>query len=487
MSKKNEYLAQVMEEQAEVEAKLRKRAPAPAMARRAAFGGVAGGSGHPPELNMTADGAASSGAITPETPAVDVRITGFGWWKNIIVPPNAYVVHTRRGHKEPLHCGLGVSFRYYPVSDAYLVVPATMQTLIVNARCICQEKQGILVQGYVQWVIDDFSIAYKQLDFSDTVDPLRVVNTQLTEQAEAVIKDTVASMSLETVLADRQPIVKELTQRLRNLMEGEDGGGGLGLRIVTVQIKEAIVSSATLWETLQRPFRAERARLARTAELDQEAVISDQERRYQKSQESQQIQLESELAVLKSKADAERFDQENKEQVRREVLEAQTEAERFDREQQERVRREALDAQAEADSFDRQQQEEARRAQIEAEAIVNSLEFERQKEQTQAELDLLRLKHQLSVQQETFEAQDRQRQAEITTQGLEHRLDNELSAERIQQQLIENLPKILQHLPQPNELRTISFNGTDAVGESLTAILRLIQTLSQTKEVESEH
>src|SRR5689334_12606911 len=56
--------------------------------------------------------------------AVDARITGFWRWKTVIVPPNAYVVHTRRGQKDPLHLGLGVSFRYNPYTDAFLVVPA---------------------------------------------------------------------------------------------------------------------------------------------------------------------------------------------------------------------------------------------------------------------------------------------------------------------------------------------------------------------------
>ena len=68
-----------------------------------------------------------------------------------------------------------------------LVIPAAMQTIIINARCIGVERQGILVQAYVQWIIDDISVAYKKLDFSDAEDPMRVVNVQLREQAEAAI------------------------------------------------------------------------------------------------------------------------------------------------------------------------------------------------------------------------------------------------------------------------------------------------------------
>src|SRR5215469_14322800 len=172
----------------------------------------------------------------PPAASVEVRITGWWRWRTVIVPPNAHVVHTRRGHPEPLHIGLGVSFRFNPAKDSFLVVPGTMQTILINAHCICRELQGLLVQGYVQWIVADFATAYKKLDFSDAEDPMRVVNVQLREQAEAAIKDKVATMGIDEVLSDKQPIIEELTARLRHVAEGEgDADKGLGLRIVTVQ------------------------------------------------------------------------------------------------------------------------------------------------------------------------------------------------------------------------------------------------------------
>src|SRR6185369_12787721 len=223
-------------------------------------------------------------ALENLSPAVNVRVTGFWRWKTVIVPPNAYVIHTRRGHDRPLHLGLGISFRFNPYSDSFLVVPSTMQTIMINAYCICKELQGLLVLGYVQWIIADFSTAYKKLDFTDVEDPMRVVNVQLREQAEAAIKDKVATMGIDEVLSDKQPIIEELTARLRSVAEG--GGKsdtGLGLRIVTVQIKEAVVSSARLWENLQKPFRSDRHRLARLAEIESEEAISVREAETQKT------------------------------------------------------------------------------------------------------------------------------------------------------------------------------------------------------------
>src|SRR5262245_18767304 len=107
----NEYLNQVVQEQARVEGELRgrrragpKQAPDPAP-QAAAPGAVLFDAGSDYDLGE---------APAPAGNAVDYRVTGWWRWKTVVVPPNAYVVHTRRGHPEPLHLGLGVSFRYNP-------------------------------------------------------------------------------------------------------------------------------------------------------------------------------------------------------------------------------------------------------------------------------------------------------------------------------------------------------------------------------------
>src|SRR5262249_27056140 len=224
----NSYLGEVLEQQRQVESDLkRKMAPAPmAMAQRARSGSGA-----------TAEPVGGH--------AIEYRITGWWRWKAVVVPPNVYVVHTRAKREKPITIGMGRSFSFNPYKDAFIVIPAAMQTIVINARCICLERQGILVQAYVQWIIDDIEKAYQRLEFSDAEDPMRIVNVQLREQAEAAVKDKVATMRIDEVLADKQPIIEELTTRLRAVAEG-DNKSGLGLKIVTVQIKEAVVSSTRL-------------------------------------------------------------------------------------------------------------------------------------------------------------------------------------------------------------------------------------------------
>ena len=306
---RNVYLDQVVAQQERLEQDLRSKARSPvAPAPAAAAGALA-----KRERALVSVGATQAGPST-----VSARVTGFWRWKTVLVPPNAFVVHTRRGRAEPLHVGLGISFRYNPATDSYLVVPGAMQTILINAYCICKELQGWSCRRTSSGSSRTSVPRTSKLDFSDPDDPMRLVNLQLREQAEAAIKDKVATLGVHEVLSDKQPIIEELTARLRDVAEGEGGSDrGLGLRIVTVQIKEAVVSSSRLWENLQKPFRSEQIRIARLAELGAEEAISEREMTAARQQETRQLDTDRELADLRARNDAVSFDREAAERVRR--------------------------------------------------------------------------------------------------------------------------------------------------------------------------
>lgn len=451
----NDYLEQVMAKQQRVEVDLRARRaaraahaqmfaelpPAPEVAgvprARTVFG--AGGG--------AAEAAAPGGTAGP----VDVRITGWWRWKTVVVPPNAHVVHTRRGHARPLHVGLGVSFGYNPAKDSFLVVPGTMQTIMINAYCICRELQGLLVQGYVQWIIADFATAYQKLDFTDAEDPMRVVNVQLREQAEAAIKDKVATMGIDEVLSDKQPIIEELTARLRSVAEGEgDADTGLGLRIVTVQIKEAVVSSRRVWENLQKPFRAERARIARLAELEAETVIAARERVTEREREAAQLATEAEIARLR----------------------AATEAETYDRDSAEAARR-----------VQREQATAREAAQLRHDTALHTAELDTVRLAREAEVDAARASHAAQAARREAEARiavedlrraaaNRQTEAELGFLAARQRVANETSQASLQARLIEALPQIAEKLPRPAELKSITIgNGAGGEGHALASLV----------------
>ncbi|MDY7231442.1 SPFH domain-containing protein [Hyalangium rubrum] len=456
---RNEYLDQVQEQQQRLEVDLKARKMASPMSVPAQAAGMAprrrGGMGAPPPPEM------------PGGNAVDVRVTGFWRWKNVVVPPNAYVVHTRRGHDKPLHIGLGVSFRFNPAIDSFLVVPGAMQTILINAHCICRELQGLLVQGYVQWIIEDFATAYKKLDFTDVDDPMRVVNVQLREQAEAAIKDKVATMSIDAVLSDKQPIIEELTARIRQVAEG--GGGsdkGLGLRIVTVQIKEAVVSSARLWESLQKPFRAERERVARLAGLETEEAISRRELQVKQERERSHLETEGELSQLRAHKDAEAYDRKQAEELRRQQRE------------EEAARTLAVERQQSA-----LHTAELHKARLAVETELAQLKHEAQaaqrKREAQASLEVLEAERTAGNKQKRFELE--------LLEARQHIL-NGLSPANVQSRLVELLPTIAEKMPQPQELRSFSI-GTGAgiqEGQALTSLVAQMMALVKALRPEAE-
>ncbi|MGK0358351.1 MAG: flotillin [Bradymonadia bacterium] len=398
----NEYLQQVVQNKVAVENQLRRKSPSSAAVQERGFAPIG----------------------APDTCAVPTRMTGMLWWRSVVVPPNAYVVHTRRGQTEPVTIGLGKSFRFHPRTDAYLAVPAALQTLVINANCICKERQGLLVQAYVQWTIDDFATAYRTLDFSDPIDPMQVVNVQLQEQAEATIKDTVATMSIDDVLSDKQPIIKELTHRLRGVTEGGTDRDGLGLRIVTVQIKEAVVSSTRLWKDLQRPFRAERASTARLAELGTSAEV--------RRREDADARVEAEQRISREAAIARRTGEEA------------------------------------AAAFEREIQEAARRAQVEAELAIQRAEQQRIIIEQDAQLARLRLQTRLAMEALEDEANHAKALRALELDERRQAVANAVTPAQVRVRLVEQLPAIAAALPRSENSTTVSVGEAGA----LTGLVR---------------
>lgn len=465
----NSYLGEVLQQQQRVESdlKVRKRAaiaspmqamnmPAPAPgAAAAAFGGDAGGGG----------GNGGRG--------VDFRITGWWRWKTVVVPPNVYVVHTRRGAEKPVHIGMGMSFSFNPYTDAFLVIPAAMQTIVINARCICTERQGILVQAYVQWIIDDIETAYKKLDFSDTDDPMRIVNVQLREQAEAAIKDKVATLKIDEVLADKQPIIEELTTRLRGVAEGSKGSG-LGLKIVTVQIKEAVVSSTRLWENLQKPFRAERERLARMAELETERQIASRELEIREARETAELTTERAIGKQKAEADRETYDRTQAEAARRANVELETERNAI----VEKNATQKAKQQGEMELALHRMEMEERRLKAEVATIAQQkahdlAEADRKKAQAQAAL---------ALEEEASKAHTAMSERDLSLLKAKREIENQLSEANVRSQLVAKLPEIAAKLPAPKELRSVSISGDGGPASQLTGLLESVMALLEARK-----
>ena len=426
---KNEYLEEVLQQKREVDEELRTK-PAPNV--------------------LVAASASRSriGAPATTSRAIDYRVTGFFMWKTVVVPPNVYAVQTRRGRGEAIHVGLGESFRFNPYTDAFLLIPAAVQTLIINANCRCRELQGVMVQAYVQWGIGDIGVAYKRLDFSDVADPMRIVNVQLREQAEATIKDKVATMGIDEILSDKQPIIEELTSRLRMVVEGDSEGSGLGLKIVTVQIKEAVVSSTTLWENLQKPFRAERENVARKAELRNRQEIETRERQVSRETALAELEIADELAQRRQAGERATFDREHAEAQRRHQLEQAAEQQRIAEQNATERARLSGELALRLAAVD----DELLRITKEVEALVGRRPLD------EAEAERARTAAALSIELESSQhtAAAARRDIDLAIARKQRVIDNDLSEAHVRARLIAQLPEIAERMPTPGELRTVS-------------------------------
>jgi hypothetical protein len=263
------------------------------------------------------------------------------------------------------------------------------------------------------------------------------------------------------VLSDKQPIIEELTARLRAVAEGEgDRDQGLGLRIVTVQIKEAVVSSSRLWENLQKPYRAEQERLARLAELTAADAISEREMTVDRARETRRIADERELADLRHRSDAAGFDRDTAERVRRAGREQEDARTLADLENETAVHALALQR-------DRQEQEhEVNRSRIAGEQALRAL---------RQEGDLAVARAQAAADhEEAVLALDRDR--------IRGDIANAQSEANIQAQLVERLPEIVAKMPKPTEVRAVTIGGTDGttVGGLVAELAAVVGALRDT-------
>ncbi len=456
----------------------------------------------------------SSEELQLEKEPIKVRITGFGIWKRVIVPPNVYVIHTRIGKKAPLTIGLGVSFNYNPDKDAFMVVPAAMQTIGVVANCITKEKQGINILAYLQWQINDFAKAYKKLDFSELRDPLGIVNAQLREQAEAAIKDKIATMSVEEVLTDKAPIIKELTNRLKAVAEGERSENdstdeGLGIKITTVQIREAIVSSESLWTDLQSPFRNELRKKSRFSFLENENEIKQKEFDSKLLIETGQSKTDLEIELIRQKKMTEINEIKIKEEALRFALEQQnvqtntnlqertklTEKESFDRlvakENEISFKREIENINIETKL--EESKLEFKTKQIEQQAIIQAKEaelnilkenqrIEEEKLQYNAILAKKNAEHTMALKVEEekrmLEIKLEQQRAEIERFRLE--IQNLKNSQVLMSELISELPKIAAEMPKINELKVIQTGNEDQTTSAMTNFIAKILSIGET-------
>jgi hypothetical protein len=238
---------------------------------------------------------------------------------------------------------------------------------------------------------------------------------------------------------------------------------GLGLKIVTVQIKEAVVSSTRLWENLQKPFRAEREKLARMATLGADAEIARQELATREARERAEMEVERQLALIRDAQERERYDHESAEKARRHQLEQQAEQ----RVVAERTATDKARREAELELALQQFELAARRIASELEAVGREAELDRVK----AEREHARAAAAVQVENLVHEGTSVRAERDVGLFQRRRQAENDLSEGHVRSQLIALLPAIASCLPKPEELRAVNIGSDGGTTGSLLGFL----------------
>ena len=286
-----------------------------------------------------------------------------------------------------------------------------------------------------------------------------------------------------------------------------------------MQIKEAVFSSAKLWENLQKPFRAERQQVARLAELSAESIIQTQEMEHERVRTTNQLQSESEINKLRAEKEAESFDREQIEKSRRQqkeqellrqIMVEQTVTAKQEQEEKRLLEEVTLKnnlaletARMEAKYEEFLKQNALRIAQVakEIESANAIAEFDQVRLEKESQLAKLKateeiaqktitMKGELDLQEILHQSNNRQTEIEIAFESSRQKILNSISANHLGTQLIDALPSIVEKLPKPNELKSISIGGDSQpinnLSNLMAQLMAIISTFTRDNQIAKE-
>mgnify|MGYP006278297129 CR=1 FL=1 len=246
-----------------------------------------------------------------------IAVLGIWCYKKfyISVKPDEYVIHYGRGGMVK-HCGRGISFFCWP-GETYIAVPSTIRDVNFCADQITQEKQGVRVQGFMAYRIDDFEKAYQTLDLRsrsakvllsaeknvdnkdyssktrettfklDPDDPLAKTDLVLRRLAESVVRHEVSNKTVDEMISEREAVIESMKDQIAPTV------ARWGLVVETIEFTEVWIRSRELFENLQAEYRND-------VRLKAEQSTASTERNISESK------LESEREIARIEAETQR-------------------------------------------------------------------------------------------------------------------------------------------------------------------------------------
>jgi regulator of protease activity HflC (stomatin/prohibitin superfamily) len=228
-------------------------------------------------------------------------ISRYPFVRHLRAETSAHVLHYRRGRLK--RSGRGLSFWFSPMSASIAEVPVDDREVTIAVTARTADYQDVSVQGVVGYRVIDPEAAAGRIDF--TIDsargvhlkqPLEKIALMLAQLAQQHAADWVGTNPIRDVL---RVGATEVRERVRHVLETDEGVALLGLTITSVRIS-AVVPDPDLGRALEAPTREAIQQESDEAAFARRALAVEKERAIQENELKNQIELarrEEELIV----------------------------------------------------------------------------------------------------------------------------------------------------------------------------------------------
>lgn len=384
----------------------------------------------------------------------------------VTIAPNEYVVHTRLGKIK--NQGLGKTFLLYPFIDSYIKFSITPRKINFYADNITLEKQGVGIDGFLIWSIEDGEKAYKKIGDSDSTS-LDSLSLQLIDIAVSIARNAISNMILDEVLKNREVLVEKLSLQLSNVIVD------WGLKIETIEIKEVRILSETLFESMQAPFRNEQLKLAEHSRLEAKQSI-----------ETATAETEVAVRIIKSQEELEarriEIDNQDKQKIieheamiRQEERTLEQNIKYLENQNKEKITQKTLEKEESLIEKDLIIiTEDARRT-----VIKEKIETEKQELNLLAENQLLFKQNEIKLKDEDLQFINRDREAEVAYKLSINDIENNLSQEALMKVLYNEIGNSLNNM-NFDKIQWYSMGDNSPMGTLPKTIMEIVATLQGT-------
>ena len=179
--------------------------------------------------------------------------------------PNEYVIWLRRGKVK--RASSGGSAIVLPVFDEIIIIPTTVQQTLLEARerVVSKEYQDLSITAYIYWRVINPEVAFSKVSWDKNASDY--VERVIKNAAESILRTTCANMAIETVIRERNELIKQITAELHQLMSD------WGITTESVEIKDVEVLDKDLKDNLEATKRIEEEQKARMRNFEKEEKV----------------------------------------------------------------------------------------------------------------------------------------------------------------------------------------------------------------------